>query len=64
MNHTPPRRRLREICRLNEQRFQPGWDIVVVARTRAVEAPFQRLTASYLNLAAKAGILREAGEQP
>ncbi len=58
------RRRLREIYRLNEQRFQPGWDIVVVARTRAVEAPFQRLTASYLNLAAKAGILREAGEQP
>ena len=39
-------------------------DIVVVARTRAVEAPFQRLTASYLNLADKAGILREAGEQP
>ena len=61
---TRTRRRLREIYRLNEQRFQPGWDIVVVARTRAVDAPFQRLTASYLNLAAKAGILREAGEQP
>lgn len=53
------RRRLREIYRLNEQRFQPGWDIVVVARTRAVEAPFPKLTASYLSLAAKAGILRE-----
>ena len=55
------RRRLREIYRLNEQLFQPGWDIVVVARTRAVEAPFQKLTASYLSLAAKAGILREEG---
>ena len=55
------RRRLREIYRLNEQRFQPGWDIVVVARTRAVEAPFGKLTASYLSLAAKAGILREEG---
>ena len=55
------RRRLREIYRLNELRFQPGWDIVVVARTRAVEAPFQKLTASYLSLAAKAGILREEG---
>ena len=55
------RRRLREIYRLNEHRFQPGWDIVVVARTRAVEAPFQKLTASYLSLAAKAGILREEG---
>ena len=58
------RRRLREIYRLNEQQFQRGWDIVVVARTRAVEAPFQRLTASYLNLAARAGILREDGERP
>lgn len=53
------RRRLREIYRLNEQRLQPGWDIVVVARTRAVEAPFSKLTASYLSLAARAGILRE-----
>ena len=55
------RRRLREIYRLNEQRFQPGWDIVVVARTRAVKAPFEKLTRSYLTLAAKAGILREEG---
>lgn len=51
------RRRLREVYRLNENRFAPGWDIVVVARTRAVEAPFDKLTASYLSLAAKAGIL-------
>ncbi len=53
------RRRLREIYRLNEEKFQPGWDIVVVARTRAVNAPFQRLTDSYLSLAAKLGILKE-----
>ena len=55
------RRRLREIYRLNEARFQPGWDIVVVARTRAVEAPFEKLTASYLALAAKAGALLPGG---
>ncbi len=55
------RRRLREVYRLNEQRFQPGWDIVVVARARAVEVPFGKLAASYLSLAAKAGILREEG---
>ena len=42
----------------NEEKFQPGWDIVVVARTRAVEAPFEKLTASYLTLAKKAGILK------
>ena len=53
------RRRLREIYRLNEEKFQPGWDIVVVARARAVDARFDRLTDSYLNLARKAGILRK-----
>ena len=52
------RRRIREIYRLNEDKFQPGWDIVVVARSRALEAPFSRLTESYLSLAKKAGILR------
>lgn len=51
------RRRLREIYRLNEDKFQPGWDIVVVARTKAVNADFSRLTQSYLALAKKAGIL-------
>ena len=55
------RRRLREIYRLNEEKFCPGWDIVVVARTRAVEAPFEKLTASYLALAAKAGVLLPGG---
>ena len=53
------RRRLREIYRLNEAKFKPGWDIVVVARSKAVDAPFDKLTASYLALAAKAGILGE-----
>ena len=53
------RRRLREVYRLNEEKFQPGWDIVVVARGRAVEAPFSQLTKAYLSLAAKAGILKE-----
>ena len=57
------RRRLREVYRLNEDKFQPGWDIVVVARSRAVEAPFTRLTASYLALAKKAGILIPEGEK-
>ena len=53
------RRRLREVYRLHEEQFTPGWDIVVVARTRAVEAPFDKLTASFLRLAQKAGLLRE-----
>ena len=52
------RRRIREVYRLNEDKFQPGWDIVVVARSKALEAPFDKLTASYLALAKKAGVLR------
>ena len=52
------RRRLREVYRLNEDRFTPGWDIVVVARTRCIDASFSQLTKAYLSLAEKAGILR------
>ena len=54
------RRRLREIYRLEEARFAPGWDIVVVARSRCLNADFSKLTQAYLSLAAKAGILLEA----
>ena len=53
------RRRLREVYRLNEQAFKPGYDIVVVARNRCVDADFQKLTQGYLALAQKAGILKE-----
>ena len=53
------RRRIREVYRLNEEKFQPGWDIVVVARSKAVDAPFDKLTGSYLSLAKKAGILKQ-----
>ena len=52
------RRRLREIYRLNEERFAPGWDIVVVARSRCISADFTRLTDAYRALAEKAGILK------
>ena len=53
------RRRFREVYRLNEEKFQPGWDIVVVARSRCIGASFQKLTQAYLSLAEKAGILRD-----
>ena len=53
------RRRLREVYRLNEALFQPGWDIVVVARSRCIDASFDKLTRAYLSLAEKAGILRK-----
>ncbi len=56
------RRRLREVYRLNEDRFQPGWDIVVVARSRCIHADFKKLTQSYLSLAEKLGILVEENQ--
>lgn len=59
------RRRLREVYRLNEEQFAPGYDIVVVGRSRACKASFSQLTEAYLALAAKAGLLKpEVREQP
>ena len=52
------RRRIREVYRLNEELFQPGWDIVVVARSKSVDADFVKLTKAYLQLAEKAGVLK------
>ena len=54
------RRRLREIYRLHEEQFAPGWDIVVVARSSCVGADFGALTKAYLELANKAGLLKNA----
>ena len=57
------RRRQREVYRLNEAKIQPGWHIVVVARSRCISASFQDIVSAYLTLAAKAGILRPDGNQ-
>ena len=51
------RRRLREVYRLQENQFQPGWDLVVGARSRAVNAPYQKLEKAYLSLADQLGLL-------
>ena len=56
------RRRLREVYRLNEAKFAPGWDIVVVARSRCIKADFQKLTQAYLSLAEKAGVLLQEAQ--
>lgn len=52
------RRRLREIYRLHEQQFLPGYDIVVVVRSRAMDAPYSELERAYLSLAQKLSLLR------
>ena len=53
------RRQLREIYRRHEQEFQPGHDLVVVVRSRAIGAPYGKLEEAYLALAAQLGLLRE-----
>ncbi len=52
------RRRLREIYRTNESAFRRGFDLVVVGRTAAMEADYQKLEQAYLSLAGKLGLLR------
>ena len=42
------RRRLKEIYRLHESGLRPGYDMVVVARTRAAEATYKRLETEFL----------------
>ena len=54
------RRRLREIARLNMPALKTGWDIVVVARTRAVDASYAELERAHREACAKLELLREA----
>ena len=51
------------IYRINEEQFLPGYDIVIVARTRAVDAEFQALQTAYLCAAQKLGLLRNKGDE-
>lgn len=53
------RRQLREIYRLHEQEFARGYDLVVVARSRAIGADYAALERSYLSLAGKLGLTGE-----
>ena len=53
------RRRLREIYRLNAPRLKAGWDIVVVARGRAVGAPYRKLEEAFLQACDKLSLMRE-----
>ena len=49
------RRRLREIYRLHEESFHPGYDLVVVARTRAARAAYGRLETEFLSASHELG---------
>lgn len=53
------RRRLREIYRLNAHRLNTGWDIVLVARGRAVNAPYLDMERGFVRQCGKLSLLRE-----
>ena len=53
------RRRFRELWRLNKEDMLPGWDIILVARVRAIDAPYQKLDKVYRKLLHEVGLLQE-----
>lgn len=57
------RRRIRELYRTNESKFVPGYDIVVVARTRAIFGRYSELEHSFLQLMKKLDLTLREGEK-
>ena len=53
------RRRMRELYRLNADRLRPGWDLILVARTRTLFAPWAELNTTFFRLCKKLGLLRD-----
>lgn len=51
------RRRLKEIYRLNEERFRRGFDIVLVARVKSNFASFSQIEEDVLALAEELGLI-------
>lgn len=52
------RRRIREAYRIHEEEFLPGYDLVVVARVRAVHTTYREIERSLLLLANRLGLRR------
>lgn len=50
------RRRIREIFRLNQKELVQGYDMIVVARTRAVSAEYHELDRAFLTVCGKLGL--------
>ena len=58
------RRRLREIYRTHEAEFSCGWDIVAVARVKAVYARYSQMEKCFLELADRLGLRTREGVTP
>lgn len=53
------RRRLREIYRMEEPHLQSGYDIVIVARSAAIEAEFSLLQRAFVSATQKLNLRKE-----
>jgi ribonuclease P protein component len=53
------RRRLREVLRAMAPSFQPGWDVLIIARPAIVEADHQVLVETLRRLLRRGGVLGE-----
>lgn len=53
------KRRFREIYRSNSDRLLPGYDIIMVARTKTADAEYRELETDYLYLVKKLGIEKQ-----
>lgn len=51
------RRRLREVYRLNRDKLQRGWDIILVARGRTASVSWRELNDTFLRLCRKLDLL-------
>jgi ribonuclease P protein component len=51
------RRRLREALRVMAPSFQPGWDVLIIARPGIVSADYQTLVAALRKVLAGGGVL-------
>lgn len=52
------RRRLREVYRLAQPDLKQGFDIILVARGRAVNGPYLKLTAAFYKACGQLGLLK------
>ena len=53
------RRRLREIIRLNGASLRQGYDLILVARSRAVSADYRRLETDVLNCCERLQLMKK-----
>ncbi len=53
------RRRIRETYRLHESRLKRGYDLVIVARSAAIDGDFQEMQRSFLHQCKKLRLLKE-----